>query len=622
MELSELPSAEIRSIPAKVPGSVQWSLREAGLLPDWNVDENWRLCEWVEHRHWIYETDLPAEWLREGAQSRLVCLGLDYQGMIMLNGEIIGEFKGTHIPHDFDLTPHLADGRNTLRIIFDLPPRWLGQFGFTSKVTEWKTRFNYTWDWMPRLVQTGIWDGIYLEVGDGREIGAVAIDTDVNLAEQSGLLTLRGGIDGYGQGKIRVALYDGGTVIRSEKLSGSDYAAHGLDWTGLPVQLWWPNGEGDQPLYDLAIELLDDDGQKIDGITRRVGFRNVAWAPCEGAPGGADPWLCVVNGRPVFLQGVNFPPLLPNYADVTGEMHRQRIDTYRDLGLNIFRINGVGYLESETFYNLCDEAGIMVWQDVPLSSSGVDNYPPEDETTIREVCYILESFIERRRHHPSLIVWCGGNELQKVNADGLSVPVDETHPLVAAMARVAQEKDPRRRFLATTATGPRFYAQPEDFGKGLHWDVHGPWKIAGTMDDWRHYWENDDALFRSEAGCPGASPEALIRRYADRLDPMPVSVDNPMWRRPLTWWIEDDAFRNEKGRDPETLAEYVEWSQARQLEALVIAIRACRSRFPQCGGIMLWCGHDCFPCATNTSILDFDGNPKPAAGAFRIAAGM
>ena len=94
---------------------------------------------------------------------------------------------------------------------------------------------------------------------------------------------------------------------------------------------------------------------------------------------------------------------------------------------------------------------------------------------------------------------------------------------------------------------------------------------------------------------------------------MPVSAANPAWRRPLTWWIEDGAYAQEKGAPPRTLEEYVSWSQERQATALKIAAGACKSRFPRCGGILLWCGHDCFPCPANTSILDYDGNPKPAA---------
>lgn len=137
--------------------------------------------------------------------------------------------------------------------------------------------------------------------------------------------------------------------------------------------------------------------------------------------------------------------------------------------------------------------------------------------------------------------------------------------------------------------------------------------MSGSMQEWEEYWLADDALFRAETGAPGACSADIIRQYAGGYDPMPVSETNPVWRRPLTWWVEVDAFKGEFGREPDTLEEYVHWSQARQAEALRIAVKACKDRFPRCGGILLWCGHDCYPCSANTSIIDFHGNPKPAA---------
>ena len=174
-------------------------------------------------------------------------------------------------------------------------------------------------------------------------------------------------------------------------------------------------------------------------------------------------------------------------------------------------------------------------------------------------------------------------------------------------------RSPLRRFLPTTATGPRFYADAKDFGKGLHWNTHGPWKMWGSMAEWEAYWQADDALFRAETGAPGACNADIISQYAGKYDPLPISETNPVWRRPLTWWVELGAFAEEFGREPENVEEYVAWSQARQAEALRIAVKACKDRFPRCGGILLWCGHDCYPCSTNTSIIDFHGNPKPAA---------
>ena len=615
LELGETPNAEIMGIPARVPGSVQLALKEAALLPDWNVGENWRACEWVENRHWIYEAALPPIDIKQGHRYRLHCEGLDYSGWVHLNDKEIGSFKGSHVPHEFDLTAGLKPKDNKLRIIFDLPPRWLGQFGFTSQIHDWKPRFNYTWDWQPRLVQIGIWDFIQIIESDGQAIEQFQSWGDADPESGIGLLYVRGKVPPAS--RVRITLRYSTYIIRQEEVDAAIFNANGLTWTKLAVDLWWPNLAGPQHLYTVMCELLDKGGKVSDTAVRRIGFRHIEWKSCKGAPAGADPWLCVVNGQPIFLQGVNFPPMLPNFADVPEDRYRKFLTTYQDLGVNTLRVNGVGYLEKKFFYRLCDELGLLIWQDIPLSGSGVDMVPPNDPQSVSEAARTMRSFIERRQNHPSLLLWCGGNELHVRDDKGRGIPLTTAHPMIKAIADVVKEIDPGRRFIPTTATGPRFNADATDFGKGLHWNTHGPWKLWAGMKEWEEYWKGDDSLFRAESGAPGAAPAAVIREFCGGLDPMPVSPTNPAWRRPLTWWIEEGAFATEHHRAPKTLEEYVAWSQKRQVEALVIAVGVCKARFPKCGGILLWCGHDCFPCPANTSILDFHGEPKPAALALK-----
>jgi len=604
-------NAEVPGIPAKVPCSVQGALRHAGIIPDWNVALNARLCEWVENRHWIYTTRLPDDWILEGPTIRLRCLGLDYSGWVLVNGREIASFSGSFVPHLFDLTPHMARHDNTLQLVFACPPRWLGQIGYTSLMKEWKPRFNYFWDWTSRLVQLGIWDDLLLEVTDGLEITALDCRAAA-LAEQSGSLRIMGTVQAEGVAHLHIALEREGHVIRSEEVS-IDRFMEGLAWEDLKVALWWPNGQGVQPLYTLRCTLLDDEGSELDTLSRRIGFKHVAWQRCQDAPEDADPWICVVNGRPIFLQGVNWTPIRPNFSDVTNEQYRRLLETYRDLGCTMLRVWGGAFLEKEAFYDLCDELGLLVWQEFPLSSSGLDNYPPDNPEAVEEMATIARSYIERRRHHVSLTLWCGGNELQASRHGGK--PLDTSHPTIARLAQVVAEHDPERRFLPTSPSGPSFGAREEDFGKGLHWDVHGPWRAEGDLTgDWTWYWRNNDALFHSEIGAPGASPAALIRRYKGDLPEVPGTAANPLWRR-TAWWVEWSTFEEEHGREPHSLDEYVHWSQERQRRALAIAARACKERFPRCGGFLVWMGHDSFPCTANTSIVDFHGDLKPAARA-------
>ena len=146
----------------------------------------------------------------------------------------------------------------------------------------------------------------------------------------------------------------------------------------------------------------------------------------------------------------------------------------------------------------------------------------------------------------------GGLEGSKA---GVGKPVDVSHPLIAKLAQVVTEMDPDRRSYLPRRQARASGARAADFGRGLHWDVHGPWKLPGTMAEWIEYWAGD-ALFRSETGAPGASSAEIIRRYRGDLAEMPGTAENPLWRR-TSWWIEWPIFIQEQWREPASLEEFV-----------------------------------------------------------------
>jgi beta-mannosidase len=279
----------------------------------------------------------------------------------------------------------------------------------------------------------------------------------------------------------------------------------------------------------------------------------------------------------------------------------------------VLRVCGGAFLEKEIFYRLCDEMGLLVWQEFPLSSSGPDNEPPSDPETIEAWGEVARSYIRRRRHHASLLIWCGGNELQTApgGGPGIGLPLSAAHPMLARFAEVCAEEDPHSRFLPCSSSGPIFVAEEKDFGKGCHWDVHGPWRIEPES-----YWEKDDALFRSETGAPGASSMEILKEFYPDCDLLPVDVENIYWRR-FFWWVDQETYMAENGGKPPTIEDYVRWSQEHQARALIRALTSCRNRFPGIGGFIIWMGHDSFPCLANTSILDFHGHMKPAAKAIQ-----
>ena len=619
--------AEYIDIPVDVPGSVRNALLKADIIPNWNYGTNSVLSEWVENRDWLFVTRIPDNWIQD-KNSKIVlhCDGLDYTGVIRINGKDAGTFKNTFIPYEFDITPYLKEKDNTLAIIFQSNPEYLGQVTYTSKIKDWKPRFYYGWDWIPRIVQTGIWDNLWLSIEKSEipQLSNILISTDAEKSKDIGSLSIKAVLnERYLNNRVEISLSNSnGKKVFEEDITGDDLVKQ-KSWNKLKIKRWWPNGWGEQPLYDLSITLYDNDNKVVQDITRKIGFKHVEWLQCEDAPEDAEPWLCCVNNTPIFLQGVNWTPILPDFADLKESDYIKLLQTYKELGVNTIRVWGGSFPEKEWLYNLCDEMGIMVWQDFPLSSSGIDNYPPEGIPEVYTMSEIARHYIYRLQYHAAMLLWCGGNELYTLDN---KTTVTDKHIMIKEMKDIVNMLDPNRRFIFGSPSGPNMSAIASNFGSGKNWQTHGPWLLPYTspwndplkegtnkMDAVRSYWERNDALFISEAGVPGAMSAEMIKKYAGNYDPLPANISNPLWRN-VNWWIDWDEFVAENnGKPAKTIEEYVKWSQDRQTKGLGIAVKTMKYKFPKCGGFLVWMGHDCFPCPVNTSIIDFEGNLKPAA---------
>ena len=608
METGIASRPEIGPLPMRVPGSVQQALLNAGIIPDWRDGLQARAGEWVENRHWVLETTIPAGVLSGPGPHHLVLAGVDGLAAVMVGKRIVARIANTFHPHSFDLGASTTEAV-TVRVVFTDQPRALGQVHRTSLIRDWRSRYPYVWDWTARVAQVGVWEGV--RVVSGAHLARVRATTSIR-ADDVGTITVAWDATPTRPGdavRLRLIGPSGDEVTTAS----ANACAGTLTCTAAQVARWWPNGNGAQPLYQLAITLCDAAGTVLDRDERSIGFRTVTWAPCRGAPVGARDWICTVNGTPIFLQGANWVPLRTCFADVTPAEYAARLATYRDLGFNLLRVWGGSVLEREYFYQLCDAYGLMVWQEFPLSSSGIDNHPPEDPALVADMARIVEHYVIARQHHPALILWCGGNELQRApdGGPGIGRPCDEQEPMLAAQAAVCARLDPDRRYVPASSSGPRFMADAADFGKGLHHDVHGPWGWSDDLASWTAYWEADDSLIRTEVGFPGAQGADLTRRHGGQLA-WPASRDNPYWQTNSGWWIQWDEFlRDHQG--PADLDQFVAWSQARQATFFATAAAISKRRFPACAGFIVWMGHDCFPCPSNTAVIDVLGRPKPAA---------
>lgn len=600
---------DVAPIPVSVPGSVRSALLAAGIIRSPYEGDRSRESEWIENRHWSFTTDLPADAAAaagEGARLVVRADSLDYSGSVLVGDVEVGDFRGALAPLEFDVTDAVRDGGSSLTVVFTSLPEDIGQIGWTSRIRDWKARFNYGWDWTPRIVQVGIAGPIALVATSGIAIDEFDVVTDLDPATGRGTVRYRGRLDGRAPSGAEVAV--SGPGIEHSETAVLDGSWHEFTLDG--VERWVVHPTGPQALYDVVLRVTADGDR--DERHRTVGFRSIRWAANEGAPEGAEPWILEVDGVPTFIAGVNWVPIRPDYADVTDEEYLVRFRAYREIGINVLRVWGGAARESDTFYRLADELGFMLWQEFPLSSSGLDNLPPSDDEFCAEFAHIAAAYVEALAAHPSIILWGGGNELASPGGEPIPATVDQ--PALAAAARVVADADPTRRFVATSPLGPRAWAREEEYGTGVHHDVHGPWSFEGPVEDWRRYWDGDDALMRSEVGVDGASDLALLDRYG-LTGPTETAQQREelaqLWAHSSAWWLKQ--FRAWDGSG--TLAEWVDANQRRQADMLAYAAASARDRFPRCGGFIVWLGHDTFPCPVSLSLLDFDGTPKPVAGA-------
>jgi len=603
-------------IRACVPGDVIADTLDAGRIPHPYRDLDSLACEWLSERDWVYrkEFTVPDDW--QGKHVRLRFDGVDYACEVYLNGQLLGRHEGMFTPFEFDVTHILRFGKpNCLTVLVEHKPPVdvvQGQIGWTSRARVWKSRFAYDWDWCTRLVPLGIWQSVSLLATDGAWIEDVWVRPRVagDVAHVEVRSRLRSLPSASGEWTLfwRVEDPDGRLVVQGSEAVPARETQPVEQVTPLEIpnpRLWYPNGMGEQPLYRLYVQ-LGRGTQTSDEREVTFGIRTLRTIPNEGAPPDALPYTLEVNGRRVFVKGWNWAPHEQMYGRVQPERYERLLTLAKHAHCNLLRVWGGGLLEREEFYNLCDRLGIMVWQEFPHSSSGIQNAPPEDEAYLRYIEEQARQMIPLRRNHPSLVIWCGGNELM----DDRYVPLPDAHPALAKLKSLVQELDPDRIWLPTSASGPVEGASAELAGTGKMHDVHGPWVYLGAEEHYRFY-NAIDPLYHSEFGVEGAANLQVFERFISPEHRFPPDATNPMWLHHGSWWVHREKLEALFGRIDD-LPTFIRASQWMQAEGLRYAIEANRRRKWRCSGVSPWQFNEPFPNTACTNVLDYLGQPKPA----------
>jgi len=361
-------------------------------------------------------------------------------------------------------------------------------------------------------------------------------------------------------------------------------------------RLWWPNGYGPQNLYESHIFLSGHaNGEIIDEKRFTFGLKNVRLEPNPGLPEGLPPWCFVVNGQRIFIKGWNWVPIDNMYGGDYAARYERLIRLANEANVNLLRVWGGGVIEREVFYELCDRAGIMVWQEFPLSSSGLENDAPSDPEYLamlrKAACHIVKS----RRNYASHAVWCGGNELHYRGKD------DDA---MKALREVCERLDPSKPYVPTSPLRVEGAVN-----SGLE-DMHGHWQYLGPREHYRVYTEIKPA-FHSEFGAEGAANLENVESFIRDVDLWPPSWTNEIWAHRGDWWVNTHMIESMFG-PIENLADFFRFSQFLQWDGLRFIVEQGRGRKFACGGTIPWQFNEPWPNLICTNAVDWYTMPKMA----------
>jgi len=627
------PPPEWPTIPATVPGNVELDLMAAGRLPDLEVGNRIYETRKLESYQWWYQREFESPRLEPGERAELVFDGLDCMGTAWLNGQLAGQTANMLIAHRLDVTSLMRVGApNQLVVRIDpavlaarrisSPPGEYAGEGHWESLGIRKAPHMYGWDIMPRLVSAGLWRSVRLEVTAATHLQApywatTEIDAKARRAELSvdwEIVTDRAGVDDL---HIGVALRrQGKTVLRRDFPVLSTRGQEVLHLRN--ADLWWPRGYGEPALYDAELTLTTSQGKLLDRQTTRIGVRIVELRRKDISAAGAGDFAFVVNGERIFVKGTNWVPL-----DALHSRDLQQLDRVFpmliDLNCNMVRCWGGNVYESGRFFDLCDESGILVWQDFALACA----LYPQTNWFYEAMRAEAQGVIQRLRNHPSLALWVGGNETDEVpswigrdldpNLDRISREV---------LPEAVRRFDPRRAYLPSSP-----YRSPEMFAAGndprnqseVHlWGPRGYFKAP--------YYTDIAARFVSEIGYHGCPSRSSLERM---MDPQFVSP----WARDHTWndeWLTKSVraqpldtgtrgrndfmlkqIRAFMGEVPESLDGFILASQVTQAEAMKFFVEFWRQQKGRRWGILWWNLRDGWPIISD-AVVDYYNRPKLA----------
>ena len=622
--------------PATVPGVVHTDLLQNKIIEDPFFRLNERGLQWIDKEDWVYETcfTLAADMMRK-ENMELVFEGLDTYADVYLNDECILKADNMFRRWSIPVRQYIREENNILKVYFHSPvkidvPKWDalpyqypasndqsengGLFNKKISIFARKAGYHYGWAWGPRLVTSGIWRPVYIrawsdlrindvfieqkEVGAGRAVIAGHVELDADKDMNGVLVTITDGVTGRVLGEWQADLKRGTNRVTV------DFVLH-------KPKLWWSNGLGEPFLYRFRTDIIAG-GELLDSKTERVGIRSLKVVHQPDKDGHT--FYIELNGRPVFAKGANYIPSDNFLPRVTPENYKRTILDAAGVNMNMLRVWGGGIYENDVFYDLCDEHGIMIWQDFMFACS---MYPAEG-ALLDNIHQEAVDNVKRLRNHACIALWCGNNECQDAWLGwGWKREIERQNKEYADKIWAQY----RQQYHVTLPGVVREYAP------GTFYWPSSPFaferEMSGTTDGDRHYWsvwhgkapisdyDSEKSRFFSEYGFQSFPEFESVKRYAPYPEDWDIRSEVMMSHQRggdhANGLIETYLLNEYK--KPRDFRAFLYMNHVLQGDAIKTAIESHRRQMPYNMGTLFWQHNDCWPVASWAS-RDYYGRWK------------
>lgn len=600
----EKDKAPTEMVEAKVPGAVQLDWARSKEWEDYNYNVNFRDYKWMEEMFWTYRAQVPAAELAEDEVLLLKCGGIDYEYDVRVNGNVLLHQEGMFQDFELDLTPFASADMLLEVLIWPIPKDTTGDKDTRQEARQSvKAAAAYSWDWHPRLVPVGIWKEISLEVK--KKVHLVKAEVLYRMAEDLSYANVQMSCETTEEAAPVWMLLDpdGKTVFMG--------TGKNLDFTLENPRLWWCNEYGNPDLYTWKVYLNDEmkEEEKLEG---RVGFRKVeltmnpgTWEEVKTFPKSRSvpPITLTLNKKPIFVKGSNWvnPEIFPGI--VTRETYLPLLTKAKEAHMNMMRCWGGAYVDKEDFFDLCDELGIMIWQEFPLACNDYYNSDKYLAVLEKEAQAILKGL----RGHASVCLWCGGNEL----FNDWSEMDDQKHAL-RLLNKLCYELDRDTPYINTSPL----------MGMG-----HGGYLFRDQQgQEVYQIFQNAHNTAYTEFGVPCISDKEYLLKYipAEMVEPFEPN-DSLLAHHAFSAWVPGDetwscvsTLRDYFGQES-SLDELIGWSQWLQCEGYKGIFEEARRQKPYCSMAINWCYNEPWPTAANNTLFNYPAVEKPSYEAVKQA---